>query len=121
MSSSYFLALATGLLASATLQAQTPSAPAATAAASADCPHPFGLADNTARTFALQNAQGKTTGYVRQRVVSLGTEQNKKKTQTTNTVLLKSGSYDTKGQLLYPAQLVPRPDIRFLAYSPGLA
>ena len=107
MSSSYFLALATGLLASATLQAQTPSAPAATAA-SADCPHPFGLADNTARTFALQNAQGKTTGYVRQRVVSLGTEQNKKKTQTTNTVLLKSGSYDTKGQLLYLRDLTFR-------------
>ncbi|SET42731.1 TapB family protein [Hymenobacter actinosclerus] len=103
----YFVALATGLLASTALQAQTlPTAQAATPAA--DCPHPFGLADNTARTFTLQDSRGKTTGYVHQRVVSLGTEQNKKKTQTTNTVLLKSGAYDTKGRLLYLRDLTFR-------------
>ncbi|WP_019949328.1 TapB family protein [Hymenobacter aerophilus] len=109
MSSTYFVALATGLLTSATLQAQTlsPATPE-TPAPAADCPHPFGLADNTARTFTLQDGRGKTTGYVRQRVVSLGTEQNKKKTQTTNTVLLKSGAYDAKDRLVYLRDLTFR-------------
>ncbi|NVO84427.1 TapB family protein [Hymenobacter terrestris] len=104
MSSSYFVALATGLLATVTLQAQTLSASTPVAS----CPHPFGLADNTARTFTLQDGRGSTTGYLHQRVVSLDTEQNKKKTQTTNTVLLKSGAYDTKGRLLYLRDLTFR-------------
>lgn len=107
----YFVALATGLLASAALQAQTlPLTPAAAASPvpMANCPHPFGLADNMARNFTLQDGRGKTTGFVRQRVVSLGTEQNKKKTQTTNTALLKSGTYDAKGHLLYLRDLTFR-------------
>ncbi|SDX56979.1 TapB family protein [Hymenobacter psychrophilus] len=109
MSPTYFVSLVTGLLASAALQAQTlPAGPAPAATPAANCPHPFGLADNMARHFTLQDGRGKTTGFVHQRVVSLGTEQNKKKTQTTNTALLKSGTYDAKGRLLYLRDLTFR-------------
>ncbi|MDU0370228.1 hypothetical protein ACFPAF_07490 [Hymenobacter endophyticus] len=77
----------------AAVAAQTPASPPA------DCPHPFGLQDNMERVYQLQDAAGKPSGTIRQRVVSLGTEQNKKKTLTTNTVLLKHGVYDVKNRL----------------------
>jgi len=65
-----------------------------------DCAHPFGLSDNMEVVYQLQDAGGKATGTMRNRVVSLGSEQNKKKTLTTNTVLVKSGTYDLKNKLL---------------------
>ncbi|UPL50788.1 TapB family protein [Hymenobacter sublimis] len=65
-----------------------------------DCAHPFGLYDNMELVYQLQDASGKTTGTMRNRVVSLSSEQNKKQTITTNSVLLKSGTYDPKNKLL---------------------
>ncbi|MET4104954.1 hypothetical protein [Hymenobacter sp. UYP22] len=76
----------------AAVAAQTPASPT-------ECPHPFGLQDNMERVYQLQDAAGKPSGTIRQRVVSLGTEQNKKKTLTTSTVLLKHGVYDVKNRL----------------------
>ncbi|MBX0289839.1 hypothetical protein K3G63_05280 [Hymenobacter sp. HSC-4F20] len=80
-----------GLAATSTF-AQTP--------APLDCAHPFGLYDNMELVYQLQDARGNATGLIRNRVVSLGSEQNKKQTITTNTVLLKSGTYDPKNKLL---------------------
>lgn len=90
-----FFAAALGLL----LPLLTPEAHAQEAPAN-DCTHPFGLYDNMELVYQLQDANGKPTGLVRRRVVSLGSEQNKKKTITTNTVFLKSGLYDSKNKLL---------------------
>lgn len=50
--------------------------------------------------YQLQDAKGKTTGFIRNRVVKLDSEQNKKQTITTGTALLKSGHYDAKNKLL---------------------
>ncbi|GAA4007284.1 hypothetical protein GCM10022408_19000 [Hymenobacter fastidiosus] len=86
--------------------AQAPTAGTDTAAAtarateaSAACAHPFGLYDNMELLYKVTNAAGKSTGELRQRVVRLGSEMNKKKTRATTTVLLKSGRYDEKNRL----------------------
>lgn len=62
--------------------------------------YPFGLSDNMELVYQITDASGKPTGSMRQRVVSLGSETNKKQTLTTNTVLLKSGLYDQKNRLI---------------------
>ncbi|OWP65127.1 hypothetical protein CDA63_01875 [Hymenobacter amundsenii] len=72
------------------------------------------------RVFELRDAKGKTTGHIRQRVVSLGTEQNKKETLTTATALLKSGSYDERNRLLFLRDLTFRCR-RDTAFTDGLA
>ncbi|SNR31138.1 TapB family protein [Hymenobacter mucosus] len=77
-----------------------PAAAHAQAPTAYDCTHPFGLYDNMEVVYQLQDADGKAAGTIRNRVVLLGSEQNKKQTITTNTVLLKSGLYDTKNRLL---------------------
>lgn len=91
MSSLRFLLAGLGLAATPALAQNLPAI---------DCAHPFGLYDNMEMVYQLQDARGKATGTIRNRVVSLGSEQNKKQTITTNTVLLKSGLYDTKNKLL---------------------
>ena len=62
--------------------------------------YPFGLADNMELVYHITDANGKPAGNVRQRVVSLGSEMNKKQTLLTHTVLLKSGLYDEKNRLV---------------------
>lgn len=66
-----------------------------------DTTYPFGLLDNMELVYAITDAAGKPVGSVRQRVVKLGSETNKKQTQTTNTALLKSGLYDKNNRLLH--------------------
>ncbi|RSK44000.1 TapB family protein [Hymenobacter rigui] len=97
----FLISLTALLLAVPAAQAQTP-------VTSADCTHPFGLLDKMERVYQLQDANGKAVGTIRQRVVSLGTEQNKKKTVTTTTALVKSGTYDTKNHLLNQQDLTFR-------------
>ncbi|UOQ51490.1 TapB family protein [Hymenobacter cellulosivorans] len=80
--------------------AATTAPETAPAATGLDCHHPFGLTDNNERVYRLTSADGKPTGEVRMRVVSLSSEMNKKKTVETHSVLLKSGLYDTKSRLL---------------------
>ncbi|WP_426491884.1 hypothetical protein [Hymenobacter sp. 102] len=82
-------------------QAQTP-------APTPECQAPFGLHDNMERVYQLQDGSGKPAGTIRQRVVSMGSEQNKKKTITTGTVLLKQGLYDAKNRLLHQQDLTFR-------------
>ncbi|MBT9392446.1 hypothetical protein KLP40_04655 [Hymenobacter sp. NST-14] len=103
-----------GTLLAPALMAQTPPDTAA------DCPHPFGLYDNTELVYQRQDERGKLLGTLRQRVVNLGSEQNKKQTLTTNTVLLKSGSYNAKNRLLYLRDLTFRCR-RDTAFTDGLA
>ncbi|WP_324670785.1 hypothetical protein [Hymenobacter sp. GOD-10R] len=78
------------------------------AAAPGGCVHPFGLDDNTEYVYQLFDRDGKSQGVIRNRVVSLGTETNKKQTITTNTVLIKSGIYDTKSRLVHSQDLTYR-------------
>jgi len=93
----------------ATTLAQTPDmAQPTSAAAPGGCVHPFGLADNTEYVYQLLDRDGKTEGIIRNRVVSLGSETNKKQTVTTNTVMLKSGFYDTKNRLVHSQDLTYR-------------
>ncbi|MCA8830066.1 TapB family protein [Hymenobacter pini] len=95
--SRYLITLATLLPAAVAAQAPT-----------TECPNPFGLHDNMERVYQLQDAAGKPAGSIRQRVVSMGSEQNKKKTVTTNTVLLKQGLYDAKNRLQHQQDLTFR-------------
>lgn len=66
----------------------------------ADMARPFGLEPGTETVYQLQDAKGKALGTIRNRVVKLDSEQNKKQTITTTTALLKSGRYDDKNRLL---------------------
>jgi hypothetical protein len=68
--------------------------PSAAAASTVDCTRPFGLDKYMELVYSVTDPRGKPVGSIRQRVLSLGTETNKKKTLTTNTVLLKCGFYD---------------------------
>jgi hypothetical protein len=65
-----------------------------------DTARPFGLEPGTETVYQLQDAKGKALGTIRNRVVKLDSEQNKKQTITTTTALLKSGHYDDKNRLL---------------------
>lgn len=75
------------------------TAAAQTTPAPADLARPFGLEPGTETVYQLQDAKGKTLGTIRNRVVRLDSEQNKKQTITTTTALLKSGLYDDKNRL----------------------
>lgn len=108
LSTTFSFALLTGFL-------SAPTAPSA----DAPCPHPFGLYDNMELVYQVQDDHGKPTGTIRERVVRLGSEQNKKKTLTTNTVLLKSGTYDVKNRLQYLRDLTFRCR-RDTAFTDGL-
>ncbi|WP_460611957.1 MULTISPECIES: TapB family protein [Hymenobacter] len=90
------------------LALSAPALLAQTPAPVIDCGHPFGLYDKMELVYQLQNADGKAAGTLRNHVVSLGSEQNKKQTVTTTTVLLKSGTYDTKQKLLHLQDLTFR-------------
>ncbi|OUJ74513.1 TapB family protein [Hymenobacter crusticola] len=94
-------------LASALAQTASPT-PLTSAAAPGGCVHPFGLDDNTEYVYQLLDHNGKSQGLIRNRVVSLGSETNKKQTITTNTVLIKSGIYDTKSRLVHSQDLTYR-------------
>lgn len=69
-------------------------------AGSATTASPFGLLDNMELVYSITDAAGKPAGNVRQRVVNLGSQTDKKKTQTTNTALVKSGLYDKNNRLI---------------------
>ncbi|RIY06234.1 hypothetical protein D0T11_19080 [Hymenobacter rubripertinctus] len=98
----------------------TASAPALLAqTAPADCPHPFGLYDNMELVYQRQDDHGKPLGTVRERVVRLDSEQSKKQTLTTTTVLLKSGTYDAKNRLQHLRDLTFRCR-RDTAFTDGL-
>lgn len=89
----------------------TLTAAAATAQTAPATCSPFGLLDNTEQVYQVQDARGKALGTVRNRVVSLGTEQReqgKKAALTVTTVLLKSGTYDTRNKLLHQQDLTFR-------------
>lgn len=120
--SSLTLALLPSLAAWAQVAQPAPGGgPATTGAAPAiDCAHPFGLHDNAERVYRLTDAGGKPAGEIRMRVVSLGSEMNKKKTVETHTVLLKSGLYDPKSRLLSMQDLTfsCRPDT---SYTDGMS
>jgi len=89
--------------------AQTPAtSPPISAAATGGGVHPFGLDDNTEYVYQLLDSKGQITGIIRNRVVSLGSETDKKQTVTTNTVLIKSGIYDTKQRLINAQDLTYR-------------
>ncbi|RSK24057.1 TapB family protein [Hymenobacter metallilatus] len=96
------------LVTTAALLLALPAAQAQPTTKSVDCTHPFGLLDNMERVYQLQDASGKANGTLRQRVVSLGSEQNKKKTVTTTTALVKSGTYDSKNHLQRQQDLIFR-------------
>lgn len=91
-----------------TLAQTTATSQPTSAAAPGGCVHPFGLDDNTEYVYQVLDNAGKSTGLIRYRVVSLGSETNKKQTLTTNTVQIKSGIYDTKNRLLHSQDLTYR-------------
>ncbi|GGF09861.1 TapB family protein [Hymenobacter cavernae] len=104
-----FLLCTLACLPLASALAQTPATGQPTSAADAGgCIHPFGLEDNTEYVYQLLDGDGKVSGIIRNRVVSLGSETNKKQTITTNTVLLKSGIYDKKQRLVHSQDLTFR-------------
>ncbi|QIL74585.1 hypothetical protein [Hymenobacter sp. HDW8] len=87
------------VLAGLTAQAQD-SIPTPATSSSLDCTHPFGLASYMELVYSITDDRGKPAGTIRQRVVSLGSQTNKKKTITTNTALVKSGFYDVRNRLI---------------------
>jgi hypothetical protein len=76
------------------------SLPSPVASTTSDCTRPFGLDTYMELVYSITDERGKPAGTIRQRVVSLGSQTNKKKTITTNTALVKSGFYDDKNRLL---------------------
>jgi hypothetical protein len=92
-------------------------------AAAVNSKQPFGLTDNMELVYRLLDANGKTTGELRQRVVQLKQqerEEKKKQLVPENTALLKSGLYDKQKTLEHLQDLTFRAR-RDTCFTDGMA
>jgi hypothetical protein len=91
--------------------------------ASADAVSPFNIADNMELTYRVLNGNGKPTGELRQRVVTLARterEESKNRKVPEYTASLKSGLYNTRNGLLHLQDLTFRTR-RDTCFTDGLA